>query len=49
MTIEKPSYLHNEMRRTDLAWADWPAIEEFLRNELICRVAVHDTPFPYIT
>ncbi len=44
-----PAYLTNDMRRTDLAWSDWPAIEAFLKDELICRVAVHDTPFPYVT
>lgn len=49
MSIETPSYFQSEMRRTDLAWTDWPAIEAFLKNELICRVAVHDAPFPYIT
>lgn len=49
MTIETPLYFHSEMRRADLAWTDWPAIEAFLRDELICRVAVHDEPFPYVT
>lgn len=44
-----PDYLDPEMRRTDLAWTDWPAIEAFLRDELICRVGVHDTPYPYVT
>ncbi|WP_170836208.1 pyridoxamine 5'-phosphate oxidase family protein [Pandoraea sp. ISTKB] len=43
-----PDYLDAKMRRTDLAWTDWPAIEAFLRDELICRVAVNDTPFPYV-
>ncbi|MCO4862642.1 pyridoxamine 5'-phosphate oxidase family protein [Cupriavidus sp. WGlv3] len=49
MTSTTPAYLRSEMRRTDLAWTDWPAIEAFLKNELICRVAVHDEPYPYIT
>ncbi|MDE2611617.1 MAG: pyridoxamine 5'-phosphate oxidase family protein [Burkholderiales bacterium] len=44
-----PDYLRAAMRRTDLAWTDWPAIEAFLKDELICRVAVHDTPYPYVT
>jgi nitroimidazol reductase NimA-like FMN-containing flavoprotein (pyridoxamine 5'-phosphate oxidase superfamily) len=43
-----PDYLDPEMRRTDLAWTDWPAIEAFLRDELICRVAVNDSPYPYV-
>lgn len=43
-----PEYLDNTMRRTDLTWTDWPAIEAFLRDELICRVAVNDKPFPYV-
>ncbi len=34
MTIETPSYFRSEMRRADLAWTDWPAIEMFLKNEL---------------
>ncbi|WP_201278437.1 pyridoxamine 5'-phosphate oxidase family protein [Pandoraea fibrosis] len=43
-----PDYFDTQMRRTDLAWTDWPAVETFLRDELICRVAVNDTPFPYV-
>jgi uncharacterized protein len=43
-----PSFLNVQMRRSDLAWTDWPAILAFLKDELICRVAVHDTPFPYV-
>ncbi len=49
MTGTIPSYLDCAMRRMDLAWTDWAAIEAFLRDELICRVAVHDTPYPYVT
>ncbi|WP_235579077.1 pyridoxamine 5'-phosphate oxidase family protein [Pseudorhodoferax sp. Leaf274] len=43
-----PAFLNNTMRRTDLAWSDWPAIRAFLRDEMICRVAIHDDPFPYV-
>ncbi|WP_200822108.1 pyridoxamine 5'-phosphate oxidase family protein [Caballeronia arvi] len=43
-----PSFLNVQMRRSDLAWTDWPSILAFLKDELICRVAVHDTPFPYV-
>ncbi|VVE51504.1 pyridoxamine 5'-phosphate oxidase family protein [Pandoraea anhela] len=43
-----PDYLDSSMRRTDLAWHDWPAIEAFLRDELICRAVVNDAPFPYV-
>lgn len=43
-----PDFLDATMRRTDLAWTDWPAIKAFLHDELICRIAVHDTPYPYI-
>lgn len=46
--IAAPAYLDCTMRREDLAWTDWPAIERFLRDEMICRLAVHDTPFPYV-
>lgn len=43
-----PDYLSTEMRRTDLAWDDWPAIAAFLKDQVICRVAMHDEPFPYV-
>lgn len=43
-----PDYFSTEMRRTDLTWDDWPAITAFLKDQLICRVAVQDEPFPYI-
>jgi uncharacterized protein len=43
-----PSFLNDQIRRSDLAWTDWPSILAFLKDELICRVAVHDTPFPYV-
>lgn len=44
-----PAYLNNSViRRTDLAWSDWPAIEAFLKDELICRLAINDGEFPYI-
>lgn len=47
--IGLPPFFRTDMRRTDLAWTDWKAIHAFLRDELICRVAVHDTPYPYVT
>lgn len=43
-----PSFFRPAMRRIDLAWTDWPAVEAFLKDELICRVAVQDAPYPYI-
>lgn len=43
-----PEYFKTDMRRTDLAWSDWPAISAFLKDQLICRVAVQDAPFPYV-
>lgn len=43
-----PDYFKTEMRRTDLAWDDWPAIHAFLKDQLICRVGVQDEPFPYV-
>lgn len=46
--METPQYFHNEMRRADLAWNDWPAVRAFLEDHAVCRVAVHDTPFPYV-
>lgn len=49
MTLDTPDYFKTEMRRTDLAWTDWPAVSAFLKDELICRLAVQDTPFPYVT
>lgn len=46
--METPPYFRNEMRRTDLAWNDWGAVRAFLEDHAVCRVAVHDTPFPYV-
>ena len=43
-----PAYLDNTMRRTDLAWNDWPAVEAFLKDQLVCRVAINDQPSPYV-
>lgn len=43
-----PSYFNNKMRRDDLAWDDWGAISSFLKDQLVCRFAVHDDPFPYV-
>jgi len=46
--MERPRYFRNEIRRTDLAWNDWPAVRAFLEDQAVCRVAVHDAPFPYV-
>lgn len=43
-----PVYFNNTMRRTDLAWNDWSAITRFLGDQIVCRMAVHDDPFPYV-
>lgn len=43
-----PAFFSTSMRRTDLAWSDWPAIHAFLKDEMICRVAMHDEPYPYV-
>jgi len=43
-----PSFLKNSMRRMDLAWNDWSAINAFLKDQLICRIALQDEPFPYV-
>lgn len=45
---ELPAYFDNRMRRGDLAWDDWPAISKFLADQMVCRIAIHDQPFPYI-
>lgn len=45
---EIPPYFNPEMRRHDLARKDWPAVCRFLADEMVCRVAVHDDPFPYV-
>jgi nitroimidazol reductase NimA-like FMN-containing flavoprotein (pyridoxamine 5'-phosphate oxidase superfamily) len=46
MTI--PDFFRNEIRRGDLAWNDWPAVDAFLRDQAICRVAVNDETHPYV-
>lgn len=43
-----PPYFDNKMRREDLAWNDWEAISSFLGDQMVCRLAVHDDPFPYV-
>jgi nitroimidazol reductase NimA-like FMN-containing flavoprotein (pyridoxamine 5'-phosphate oxidase superfamily) len=44
-----PAFFRNEMRRSDLAWNDWPAVEAFLRDQAVCRIAVFDERYPYLT
>jgi uncharacterized protein len=44
-----PAFFRNEMRRNDLAWNDWPAVEAFLRDQAVCRIAVFDERYPYLT
>lgn len=46
--MKTPDYFKTEMRRTDLAWNDWPAVCAFLKDQLICHVGIHDDPFPYV-
>jgi nitroimidazol reductase NimA-like FMN-containing flavoprotein (pyridoxamine 5'-phosphate oxidase superfamily) len=49
MTEATPAYLKNDaVRRTDLAWDDWPAIHAFLKDELICHIAVNGADAPYM-
>ncbi|WP_206692311.1 pyridoxamine 5'-phosphate oxidase family protein [Azospirillum sp. INR13] len=43
-----PGYFDNGMRRSDLAWNDWEAISRFLADQVVCRIAIHDDPFPYV-
>jgi uncharacterized protein len=43
-----PVFFRNEIRRRDLAWDDWPAVESFLRDQAVCRVAVFDETYPYV-
>ncbi len=49
MNEQKPTFLKNDVvRRTDLAWEDWPAIHAFLKDELICHLAVNNNEAPYV-
>lgn len=43
-----PAYFDNGMRRSDLAWNDWDAISKFLADQVVCRIAMLDDPFPYV-
>lgn len=47
-TTSLPDFFDNTMRREDLAWNDWDAISAFLADQMVCRIAVHDDPFPYV-
>jgi nitroimidazol reductase NimA-like FMN-containing flavoprotein (pyridoxamine 5'-phosphate oxidase superfamily) len=45
-----PSFFDNAaIRRSDLAWNDWPAVAAFLRDQAVCRIALNDEPSPYIS
>jgi len=46
--VDLPNYFNNAMRRDDLAWNDWSAIQAFLKDQMVCRMAVHDDPYPYV-
>lgn len=49
MTIETPAYLDNSgIRRKDLAWSDWPAIQSFLADQCACHLAVPTPDAPYV-
>lgn len=49
MKTVTPAFLNNaSMRRADLAWTDWEAIQAFLKDEMICRIAVNDGESPYV-
>lgn len=44
-----PAFFDNGViRRKDLAWNDWPAVAAFLADQAVCRMAVVDTPSPYV-
>ncbi len=44
-----PAYLDNgSIRRVDLAWNDWAAIEGFLADECVCHLAVPTDGAPYM-
>ncbi len=43
-----PAFFKNALRRPDLAWNDWPAVEAFLLDQAVCRLAVRDGDWPYV-
>jgi nitroimidazol reductase NimA-like FMN-containing flavoprotein (pyridoxamine 5'-phosphate oxidase superfamily)/GNAT superfamily N-acetyltransferase len=45
---EAPAFFTNAMRRGDLAWNDWQAVEAFLRDQAVCRLGVFDETHPYV-
>ncbi len=46
--MSAPTFFNNTMRRSDLAWNDWPAVETFLTDQAVCRIAVADDTWPYV-
>lgn len=46
--MERPPYFRNDLRRSDLAWDDWAAVRAFLEDQAVCRIALHDEPYPYV-
>jgi uncharacterized protein len=48
MTSPAPAFFRNALRRPDLAWNDWPAVDVFLRDQAVCRLGVFDETHPYV-
>ena len=46
--MSTPDFFVGDARRADLLWADWPAVETFVRDQAVCRVAVNDGDWPYV-
>jgi len=46
--MDLPHYFTRDLRRSDRAWDDFAAIEAFLADRAVCRVAANDDPFPYV-
>jgi nitroimidazol reductase NimA-like FMN-containing flavoprotein (pyridoxamine 5'-phosphate oxidase superfamily) len=44
-----PFFDNAEIRRSDLAWNDWPEVAAFLGDQAVCRIAVSDDPSPYVS
>ena len=46
--MNPPPFFASDARRTEYAWTNWEAVAAFLRDQVVCRVAVNDGTWPYV-
>jgi nitroimidazol reductase NimA-like FMN-containing flavoprotein (pyridoxamine 5'-phosphate oxidase superfamily) len=46
--VTAPAFFVNDVRRSELAWTDWDEVAAFIADQVVCRIAVNDGPWPYV-